>query len=138
MFKKQDGFSALIHFFNTTNLITGNLIGLLLTVFIPSLQPIAPFLRIILTVLFAMFGIRWLERNQELPTWFFGALPWAGIGVVGYFASLALQEVLEIWFDFSAYQLLIDLVSSACPALFGAIGAIKHKDDTFEEDHNNG
>ena len=89
-------------------------------------------------VLGIALGYLWIKRTAELPVWYFPALVWVAAGNVLFFTSLLVQNILEIWFDLMPYQMAIDLVSFACPLLFGAIGALKHKDDHFEEDHNNG
>ena len=136
--KKQDPISAASSVFVTSTFIAGVFAALLLTVFIPMLRPYGRWLQVGSAILGGVLGYRWLKRTAELPDWFFGAIPWAAAGNVVYFVSLLLQEVLEIWFDLTPYQMAIDLMSLACPAVLGAIGALKHKDDNFEEDHNNG
>ena len=136
--KKKEPISASSSVFVTSTFIAGAFAALLLTVFIPMLRPYGRWLQVGSAILSGVLGYQWLKRTSGLPDWFFGAIPWAAAGNVIFFSSLLLQEVMEIWFDLTPYQMAIDLVSSACPVLFGAIGALKHKDDYFEEDHNNG
>ena len=136
--KKLDPNSAAASVFVTSTFIAGAFAALLLTVFFPMLRPYGRWLQVGSAILSGMLGYQWLRRTSALPDWFFGALPWAAAGNVVFFVSLLLQEVLGIWLDLTPYQMAIDLVSLACPVLLGAIGALKHKDDYFEEDHNNG
>lgn len=83
---------------------------------------------------------RWLkhEPDEELPAWFGGFAKGAAAGVAAYFAIELARLLLEPLVDLTAYDKIIGTVRFACPGLFGAIGALKHREDKIEEDHNNG
>ena len=123
---------------HTAAVITGAFAAMLLVVLIPVLEPYRKWIVLGGAALGIALGYLWFMHTPEFPDWYFLALRWAAWGNMAFFLSRFAQLVLEIWFDLTPYQLSIDLVSLACPLLFGAIGALKHKDDNFEEDHNNG
>ena len=136
--KQQDPITYFSQIHSAAAPITGVFAALLLVIAIPALQPYRKWVMLGGAVLGIALGYLWIKRTAELPVWYFPALVWVAAGNVLFFTSLLVQNILEIWFDLTPYQMAIDLVSFACPLLFGAIGALKHKDDHFEEDHNNG
>ena len=136
--KKQDPITHLVYIHSTAIAVTGAFAALLLVVLIPALQPYRKWIMLGGALLGIALGYLWIKRTVEFPVWYFPALVWVAVGNVLFFLSPLVQNILEIWFDLTPYQMTIDLVSLACPVVLGAIGALKHKDDNLEEDHNNG
>ena len=136
MAKRNDPATHLVWILHMTALCTGAFLAQLLLLAVPVLAQHRLWIILGMMLLAWLACFIWLkhEPDEPLPAWFGGFARGVSLGVVVFFSI----NLLELLVDLTAYEAILDTVRLACPGLFGAIGALKHKDDNFEEDHNNG
>ncbi len=140
MAKRNDPATQLVWILHMTALCTGAFLAQLLLLAVPVWAQHRLWIVLGMMLLAWLECFLWLkhEPDEPLPARFGGFARGASLGVVVFFSINLLVLLAEPLVDLTEYESIIDTVSLACPVFFGAFGALKHKDDNFEEDHNNG
>lgn len=140
MARRKDPAAQLAWVLHLTALCTGALAASVLLMIFPALE------RYSAGILLGMLLLAWLvyflglkhAQDGPLPARFNGFAAGAAVGMVAFFGINVLQLLAEPLIDLTEYEPIILTVRFACPVLFGAIGALIHKNNNIEEDHNNG
>lgn len=140
MAKRKDPADQLAWVLHLTVLSTGALAASVLLMIFPALERYRAGILLGLMLMAWLAYFLWMKHEPDapLPAWFGGFTSGAAVGMTAFFGINLLQLLAEPLIDLTEYESIILTVRFACPVLFGAIGALIHKNNNIEEENNNG